>query len=251
MRIDWWTLGLQTVNVLILIAILARFLFRPVETIMEERRAAATKLLADAEAAKTAAIEARKAAEAEGAKTAAAREALLRHAAEEADAEREAALATAREEADQVRMAAETETRWARAAEESAASDRSARLAVDVAQKLMTRLPDEALVDGFIGGLGKAMAALPKESREDFGASGTVRVTAPRPMSESELKQCRDAIAQAVGRPVDFTVAVDPSLIAGLEVDTAHAVVRNSFREDLKRIVEELTRHDGKPQRTS
>ncbi len=245
MRIDWWTLGLQTVNVLILVAILARFLFRPVEAIMAERQAAAAKLLADAEAAKTAAIEAQKAAEAEGAKTLAAREAVLRHAAQETDAEREAALATAREEADQVRMAAETEMRWAQAAEEAAASDRSARLAVDVAQKLMARLPDAALVDGFIGGLAQAMAALPGESRKDFGAGGTVRVTAPRPMTESELTQCRAAIAGAVGRPVDLTVAVDPSLIAGLEIDTAHAVVRNSFREDLKRILEELTRHDG------
>jgi F-type H+-transporting ATPase subunit b len=47
------------------------------------------------------------------------------------------------------------------------------------------------------------------------------------------------------GRPVNFTVRVDPELIAGLELETPHVVVRNSFREDLKRIVEELTRHDG------
>ena len=53
MRIDWWTLGLQTVNVLILVAILARFLFRPVIAIMEERRAAAAKLSREAEAEKS------------------------------------------------------------------------------------------------------------------------------------------------------------------------------------------------------
>jgi hypothetical protein len=29
-------------------------------------------------------------------------------------------------------------------------------------------------------------------------------------------------------------------------LETPHAVVRNSFRADLSRIVEELTRHDGK-----
>ena len=52
MRIDWWTLGLQTFNVLVLVLILSRFLFRPVAAIIEERRAAAAKLLADAEAAK-------------------------------------------------------------------------------------------------------------------------------------------------------------------------------------------------------
>ena len=41
MTIDWWTLGLQTINVLILIWILARFLFRPVAKIIAAERAAA------------------------------------------------------------------------------------------------------------------------------------------------------------------------------------------------------------------
>ncbi len=43
MRIDWWTLALQTVNVLILIWILSRFLFHPVVAIIDERRAAAAE----------------------------------------------------------------------------------------------------------------------------------------------------------------------------------------------------------------
>lgn len=41
MTIDWWTLGLQTVNVLVLVWILARFLFRPVARIIADRQAAA------------------------------------------------------------------------------------------------------------------------------------------------------------------------------------------------------------------
>ena len=48
MRIDWSTLALQTVNVLVLVWLLARFLFRPVMAIIAERRIAAEKLLADA-----------------------------------------------------------------------------------------------------------------------------------------------------------------------------------------------------------
>src|SRR2546423_2021619 len=50
MHIDWWTLALQTVNVLVLVWLLARFLFRPITTIIADRRAAADKLLADAAA---------------------------------------------------------------------------------------------------------------------------------------------------------------------------------------------------------
>ncbi len=245
MRIDWWTFGLQTVNVLILVAILARFLFRPVIAIMAERQAAAAKALGDAEAAKAAAIAARTAAEAESAKIAAARDAVLRKAAEDASAQREAALAAAREDADLVRSSAETEMRWARAAEESAASDRSARLAVDVAGKLMERLPDSVRVDGFIDGLAVALATLPEASRDGFGAADAPRLIAPRPLTAAEARSCRDAFARALGRPFDFVVVVDPAVIAGLELETPHAVVRNSFREDLKRIVQELTRHDA------
>lgn len=48
MHIDWSTLALQTVNVLVLVWLLARYLFRPVMAIIAERRVAAEKLLADA-----------------------------------------------------------------------------------------------------------------------------------------------------------------------------------------------------------
>ena len=41
MTIDWWTLGIQTVNVIILIWLLGRFFWRPVAAMIEQRRAAA------------------------------------------------------------------------------------------------------------------------------------------------------------------------------------------------------------------
>ena len=48
-------------------------------------------------------------------------------------------------------------------------------------------------------------------------------------------------VIDPLGRPLDFVVALDPDVIAGLELETPYAVVRNSFRGDLKRIVEVLT----------
>jgi F-type H+-transporting ATPase subunit b len=244
MRIDWWTLALQTVNVLILIWILSKFLFRPVTAIIEKRRTAAAKILSDAESAKKQAIAARDTAEAESARIAAGRDNVLRQAAQEAEAQRAAALASAREEVDQMRAAAETDMRWIRAAEEADASDRSAKLAVDIASKLLARLPDSARVEGFVAGMAEALASLPETSRNALGAGGAPRLTAPRPLTAEEVQSCRDAFAKTLGRPLDFAVAVDPGLIAGLELETPHVVVRNSFRSDLARIVEELTRHD-------
>ena len=244
MRIDWWTLALQTVNVLILVWILSRFLFRPVACIIEERRAAAVKLLADAEAAKNAANAAREAANAETVQLTSTRDETLRQAAAAAEKERAATLAAARTEVEHLRAAAEAEIRGARQAEAAAAFDRAARLAVDIAGKLVARLPDAARVDGFIDGLAEALASLPAASRDGLGAGQDARLKAARSLDEVEMKSCRDAFAKALGRPFTFSVDVDPGLVAGLELDTPHAVVRNSFRADLSRIVEELTRHD-------
>ena len=245
MRIDWWTLGLQTVNVLVLIWILSKFLFRPIVAIIEERRALAAKLLEDAEAAKNQAIVAREAAEAETAKIAAGRDELLRQAAADAETQRAAALAAARAEVEQLRAAAEADIRGARAADAAAASDRAARLAVDIAGKLVARLPDSARVDGFIDGLAEALASLPEASRDGLAVKDKPKLTAARTLTAAEIQSCRDAFAHALDRTLDFSVAVDADLIAGLELETPHAVVRNSFRGDLARIAEELTRHDS------
>jgi F-type H+-transporting ATPase subunit b len=37
MTIDWWTLGIQAVNVIILVWLLARFFWRPVAAMIEQR----------------------------------------------------------------------------------------------------------------------------------------------------------------------------------------------------------------------
>ena len=90
MTIDWWTLGLQTVNVVILIWLLERFFWRPVAAMIEERHASAQRILAEAEGKRSQAI-------AELAGIEQTRAGLAR--------EREAILAAAHEAADNVRVA--------------------------------------------------------------------------------------------------------------------------------------------------
>src|SRR5579871_634885 len=105
MRIDWWTLGLQAANVLVLVFILSRFLFRPVVAVIEARQAAIANLLAQAEAEKAAARGERDKAAAEAERNAAARSEVLEAAAAEAGKLKAAVLASAREEADHLRAA--------------------------------------------------------------------------------------------------------------------------------------------------
>jgi F-type H+-transporting ATPase subunit b len=245
MRIDWWTLGLQAVNVLVLIWLLARFLFRPVVDIIAARQKAAERLLADAKAAKAAAESERDKAVAETALLAEHRSEALKASEAEAATEKAALLAAALIEGDRLRAAAKAEIEAARHTEVLAAEDRAGRLAVDIATKLLDRLPREARVAAFIDGIAAGLAKLPEGTRASLGADGaSIRLTAARAVTPEELEACRKALARVLGHPVAVEVAVEPALIAGIELESPHAVVRNSFRADLVRLKSELVRHD-------
>jgi F0F1-type ATP synthase membrane subunit b/b' len=110
MLIDWWTLGLQSVNVAVLVWLLGRYFWRPVASMIEQRRAAAQQAFADAQAKRSEAAAAL--AEIEKARAGLARE-------------REAILAVARESAEQARAAI-----LADAAKEAAALGGAATAAV-------------------------------------------------------------------------------------------------------------------------
>ncbi len=192
MQIDWWTLGLQAVNALVLIWLLAHFLFRPVVDAIAARQKAAGQLLADAKAAKAAAEGERDKAAAETARLVEHRGEALKAAEAEAATEKSALLAAAQAEADKLRAAAKAEI-----------------------------------------------------EAESLGADGaSVRLTAARAVTPEEVEACRKALVAVLGHPVLLEVTVEPELIAGLELEAPHAVVRNSFRADLIRLKSGLVHHD-------
>jgi len=123
-------------------------------------------------------------------------------------------------------------------------ADRASRLAVDIAARLLARVPAEARVSAFIDDLAAGVAALPEAAREGLAeGDGLLAIKAPRALTDAEAQALRDRLAAVLGRPVRLAVEVDPALIAGLELEAPHAVVRNTFRADLDRILKELTRH--------
>jgi len=245
MRIDWWTLGLQTVNALVLIWILSRFLFRPVAAMIAARQAEARRVLDEAAASKAAAESEKRKAEAQEAALAAERGAALNAAAAEAEKQKASILAAAHAEAEKLRTEAKAEIERTRTQDATAAEDRAARLAVDISAKLLARLPDAVRITSFIDGLAAGIAGLPQATRSEIGADGKdVRLTAARALTEAEQDTVRTALESALGRDVSLAIDVDPALIAGLELTTDHAVVRNSLRADLDRLAGELAQND-------
>jgi F-type H+-transporting ATPase subunit b len=245
MHIDWWTLGLQTVNALVLIWLLAHFLFRPVTDVITARQKAADQLLADARAAKAAAENERDKAAAETARLGQHRSDALKAIEAEAAAEKLAILAEAQAEADRLRTACKSEIEAERRAEAIASNDRAGELAIAIATKLLDRFPREARVSVFIAGIAAGLEKLPKATRASVGADGSsVHLRTAGAVNEKEIESCRKAISDVVGHPVAVEVSIEPALIAGIELDAPHAVVRNSFRADLARLKSELVHHD-------
>lgn len=244
MTIDWWTLGLQTFNVVILVWILARFLFKPVAKIIAERQAAATEALDEAKATRLEAQTMRKDAEAEKAALAARRAELLKTAQDDARREKDRLLDEARAAADKARADTRDELARMRGAAVQEVTKEAEALAAEIAARLVARLPENARIDGFIDGLVEAVIELPEATRASLGADGTVHLRAARTPTQAERKRLEDRLSDLLGRSLTLDIEEDPTLIAGLELDAPHAIVRNHFRADLNRITAELAAHD-------
>jgi F-type H+-transporting ATPase subunit b len=245
MHIDWWTLALQTVNVLILIWILGRFFFRPVADLLAKRRAQAARLIADAEAARKQAEDLRAETKKQRADIDAARDRLIAEARKAADAEKAALLAVFAGELDQHRKDAMVAIERERAAMERAVLDRAGELSVEIARRLLQRLPADAGFAAFLDGLGAELGKLPADARESLAAADRehpLRIITASVLDDKQAAQLRTVLHAALRGETPIELSSDPALIAGFEVRGRNVIMRNNWRADLAQIRKELDR---------
>lgn len=233
MHIDWWTLALQAVNVLILVWLLSRFLFRPIQGILNARQAAADALLADAQAQKEAAVQEEEALKARNAAFAA--EAAGRRAAmhDDVEAERARLLDQAQAQAQERAQQADAAAAALRARMTVALEAKAADLAGQMAGRLLRRLPPERTTDALFDDLAARVRALPAEERAALAADAPLVVTTPQPLSDADRARYGAALVHLLPGLTAPDYAVDPALIAGFELKGPHREVRNSWRADL------------------
>jgi F-type H+-transporting ATPase subunit b len=248
MRIDWWTLALQTANVLILIWLLSRFLFRPVMEIVARRQDEANKLLADAAEVRRQADDARDDLERAREDIVAGRDKVIADAHTAADAERTALLARTNGEMTKLRAEADAAISRDRAAMAETLIDRTRELSLEIARRLLSRLTPAAAVDVFLAGICEQVQALSPLERAAFipaaGESGSLEIVTAAPLGTEEVERVRGAIADAFDGKPTIEFRSDAAVIAGIELYSRHAVIRNSWRNDLERIREELNSVD-------
>lgn len=228
MSFDWTTFVFQLVNVAVLLAILGRFLFRPVAAVIARRQAETDAALKAAKAARAEAQEATEKARAEAAATASARHDVLEQAQAEAGAARKALLDKAQAEAARVLAdgRATLEREAAAGAQKTVAQARD--LAGAMARRALSSQPPD--LAGYLARLVGALTALPPEERAAIlGGDGLTLVSAA-PLAGADLDAARSALAPFGVTP---DAATDPQLMAGLELRSASGAIRNSLAHDL------------------
>ena len=241
MKIDWWTLGFQAVNVVVLIWLLQRFFWRPVAAMIEQRRGATKKTLADAKEAGDKAA----AALADVAKTRAGfaheHDKILADAQAEADSARKATLDAATKEAAEHTAAAKASLATEHDAEQAAWSDRASQLAVRIAGRLAARLQSGAVDTAFLVWLLSSIRALPESTRQAAAAeAGGIAVVSAHPLEPDEQTRYQGLIAEAFAAKPKLTFKADPALIAGIELHAPHFILSNSWQADLAEISKDL-----------
>jgi len=248
MHIDLWTLALQTINVLILVWLLARFFFRPIQALIIERRDSAARLLSDAAAVRQAAD----AALAEAARKRDAidqeRTGLIADAQRAARVERDNRLAETRVEIEKLRSDAAAAIRRDRAAADLAITSHAEELAIEIARRLLARLPPEAGSDVFVGELCGQLRALSRADKQGLVSEASrrpIEVRIAAALSNEQIERIRRAVSEALGAGPALAFRQDPDLLAGIEFHSGNFIVSNSWRADLVRIREELNCDKG------
>jgi F-type H+-transporting ATPase subunit b len=246
MHIDLWTLGLQAINAIVLIWLLARFLFRPVTAIIAARRQAADALLAEAAAM-------RAKAQAEAAELAKQRAGIgseadrrLADARSAAEAERTLLREQGEREAANARSEAQTAIARERDTMQHGLDARAGELAITIARRLLQPLPAAAITTAMLHALVEKIAAMPEAERNRLASPGAMaQIVTAASLDEAEQAACRVMLSNVLGEPTDLQFSVDPTLIAGIELRLPHALIRNSWRADLERIQQELCSDDS------
>ncbi len=246
MTIDWWTLGFQAVNVVILIWLLGHFFWRPVAAMIAKRRDTAQKTLADAEAKRAEAAAALAEITQTRAGFAQERDAILKAAQKTAEQAQARALSDAAKAAAALEAAAKAAIAREQEAAEHAWIERASRLAVDIARRLAARLEGPQVTGIFLDWLLKEIHNLPEAARQAVAASGaTLEASTATMLAPAEQQRYGKLIGEAFGASLPVAFKVAPDLVAGLELRGPHLVVANSWRADLNRILADIA-HDNR-----
>ena len=256
MLIDWFTVGAQAINFIILVWLLKRFLYKPILDAVDAREKRVATELADADAKKAEALKERDEFQHKNEEFDQQRAALLSKATEEAKAERQRLLGEARQAADAL-SAKRQETLRNDAHNLSEAISRRARQEVfAIARKALADLAttslEERLAEVFTRRLremdGKAKAGLAEALKS---ASDPALVRSAFDLPEEQRAAIQNALNETFSTKMRVRFETAPDLVSGIELTTNGQKVAWSIADylaSLEKGVEELLKEKDKPE---
>jgi F-type H+-transporting ATPase subunit b len=250
MRVDGWTLALQAANFLVLVWLLQHFLYRPVQGIIAERQQQADSVLAEANAAKTAAEDLRAELEKQRAAIDQERHQALENAHATAKEEAASLLDRARAEAEKLLAEQRQRTEQERADVADTLRSKAIELGVAIACRLLADAGDASLDRVFLERALARLQALAEPERaaliDRFAQGDVVQVVTAAPLDPPGRVDFTDRLCTLLGADTKIEFADDPTLLAGAELHFPHTVLHHSWRDSLHAIEEDLKR-DGRP----
>jgi F-type H+-transporting ATPase subunit b len=237
MKIDWWTLGLQAVNVLILVGLLARFLFKPVKEAVAARQAATAALLEEARQARESALAEAATLKAQNGAFAAEAQRQQAQWQAQAQAERERLMAQAREEAGQLRVQQEAAARVQEVHARALLEAQAGELAIRMSAHLLQHTAGTSAITAVNAALSQALLtqvrALDGGQRASLVADQPLRLILARPAEGQAAATLAGQLQEILALDHAPAVEVDASLIAGYELAGAHTRLRSHWRAEL------------------
>jgi F-type H+-transporting ATPase subunit b len=247
MELSWTTFALEVLNFLVLVWILKRFLYKPVLSMIERRKAGIEQMRSDSERMRGEAEVLRQRFEGRLADWEREKEKARAQLLDEINAERARLLKG-------LQASLEQEREKARALEERRLGD-LARQAEEAAiaqgglfaSRLLSRLAGPDLEARLVGLALEDVQILPADQRQIIRdacskAEMRAKITSAFPLSQDRRKALEAGLQQLIGRPVSIEWVEDNKLLAGVRISLGPWVLSANLQDELKFFTEGVLR---------
>ncbi|MCP9468928.1 MAG: F0F1 ATP synthase subunit delta [Nitrospira sp.] len=243
MELDWSTFGLQVLNFLVLVWLLKRFLYKPVFTVIADRRAAMERLRTEAERLRAEGETLKQRYEGRLAEWEQEKQEARSRLIEEINGERTRLMEEVHRSVAQEREKAKTLEERRRQELQRLTEEAGLALGARFAARLLERLAQSNLTRQLAALAVEELRALPEERRHAIRAicrNGDVvaSVSSAHQLDESQREALSAALGELAGRTVTCLWTEDVSLLAGVQVSLGPWVFAANLREELKGFAE-------------
>jgi len=256
MLIDWFTVGAQALNFLILVWLMKRFLYKPVLHAIDEREKRIAAELADAAAKKAEAEKAREEFQHKNETFDQQRAALLSKATDEANTERQRLLDDARKAADALSVKRMDALRNEARQLNQAIARRTQQEVFAIARKALTDLASTSLEERATDVFTRRVRAIDEKVKAGLAdalktASYAARVRSAFDLPPEQRAAIQQALNETFSADIHLRFETAPDLVSGIEFTTNGQQVAWSIADYLASLetgVDELVKQKIKPE---